>query len=423
MSPLAGVKPRLAGFRATSRQLKDAGHFVDVGGVSSWRARVLGPRTGFDWLVVGAGLTGATLAERIASQLDQTVLVVDRRPHIAGNTHDPVDEHGIRVHRYGAHIFHTSSEGVWRYLSAFTDWRPYEHRVLASVAGQLVPLPCNLNTLDALLGEKAAAALGRTLSDVFGPGTRVPILRLIEHPDRALAELGSFLYDSLFVNYTLKQWGRRPEDLDPAVTGRVPVVIARDDRYFRDPHQALPADGYTTMVSRMLDHDRITVALSTDYESIRASIRCKRLVFTGPIDEFFECVYGPLPYRSLRFEDTELPIGPYQPTAVVNYPNEYAYTRIIEHAHFAGPVTGSTRITREYPEEYLPRYNEPYYPVPTESSRTLYKRYAALRAEVAPTVIFAGRLAKYRYFDMDQAVNHALQLFRREICADDLVGV
>jgi len=391
--------------------------------VSSLRARSFVPRRSFDWLVVGAGLTGATLAERIASQLGQTVLVIDRRSHIAGNIYDIVDENGIRVHRYGAHIFHTSSETVWRYLSEFTDWRAYEHKVVASVSGRLVPLPCNLNTLDALLGEKDAAPLARALIEEFSFGARIPILRLIEHEDRRLAELGSFLYDSVFVNYTIKQWGRRPEDLDPAVTARVPVVISRDNRYFRDPHQALPADGYTAMVSRMLDHDRITVALSSDFDAIGASLRYKRLVFTGPIDDYFKAVYGPLPYRSLRFEDTELPLGPYQPMAVVNYPNEHAFTRIIEHAHFGGPVTGSTLITREYPEEYRPSRNEPYYPVPMEDSRLLYRRYAALLAEVAPATVFAGRLARYRYLDMDQAVNHALQIFKRTVCAGDLAGV
>jgi UDP-galactopyranose mutase len=394
-----------------------------IGTVSASRARFLGPQRNFDWLVVGAGLTGATLAERIATQLGQTVLVIDRRSHVAGNTYDYVDEQGIRVHRYGAHIFHTSSEIVWRYLSAFTDWRPYEHKVLASVAGRLVPLPCNLNTLDALLGEREAATLGRALINAFGFGTRVPILRLIQNPDRTLAELGSFLYDSVFVNYTLKQWGRRPEDLDPAVTGRVPVVISRDDRYFRDPHQALPTDGYTAMVSRMLDHERITVATSTDHDAVGSSIHCKRVVFTGPIDEYFKGVYGPLPYRSLRFEDTQVAAGPYQPVAVVNYPNEHEFTRIIEHAHFAGPVTGPTLITREYPEEYRPGRNEPYYPLPTLDSRLLYDRYAALLPGVAPTTVFAGRLAKYRYFDMDQAVSHALQLFKRHLCAADLAGV
>lgn len=391
--------------------------------MSSLRARSFVPRRSFDWLVVGAGLTGATLAERIASQLGQTVLVIDRRSHIAGNIYDIVDENGIRVHRYGAHIFHTSSETVWRYLSEFTDWRAYEHKVVASVSGRLVPLPCNLNTLDALLGEKDAAPLARALIEEFSFGARIPILRLIEHEDRRLAELGSFLYDSVFVNYTIKQWGRRPEDLDPAVTARVPVVISRDDRYFRDPYQALPADGYTTMVSRMLDHDRITVALSTDHDEIGDSLRCKRVVFTGPIDEHFKGIYGPLRYRSLRFEDAQLPVGPYQPTAVVNYPNEHDFTRIIEHAHFGRATTGSTRITREYPEEYRPRHNEPYYPVPVESSRLLYKRYAALLPEEAVTTIFAGRLARYRYLDMDQAVNHALQIFKRSICHGDLAGV
>jgi len=272
-------------------------------------ATSLGPRRDYDWLVVGAGLTGATLAERIASQRGQSVLVIDRRPHVAGNTFD-YDDQGILVHQYGAHIFHTSSDSVWQYLSAFTKWRPYVHKVLASVGDQLVPLPCNLNTLDALLGVTTAAPLGQALIDTFGSGTRVPILRLVQHPSAALAELGAILYESVFVNYTLKQWGRRPEDLDPAVTGRVPIIVSRDDRYFRDPYQALPSEGYTTMVNRMLHHHLITVATSTDYDAIGSSVRYKRMVFTGPLDEHFGGVYGPLPYRSLRFENSRLQDGP-----------------------------------------------------------------------------------------------------------------
>ena len=376
----------------------------------------------YDWLVVGAGLSGATLAERIASQLGQTVLVVDRREHVAGNAYDCVED-GIRVHRYGAHIFHTASDSVWAYLSEFTRWQPYEHRVLARVADRLIPLPCNLNTIDALLPGGEGRQRGRELVDAFGLDTRVPILKLIDHHDRRLAELGDLLYRSVFLPYTVKQWGRRPEELDPAVTGRVPVVVSRDDRYFRDRHQALPADGYTAMVTRMLDHPLIAVATSTDHTSLGDTFRCRRKVFTGPIDEFFGTVHGPLPYRSLRFVDSVVDDGPFQPVSVVNHPDAPGYTRIIEHAHFAGPVSGSTLVTHEYPEDYRPGVNEPYYPLPTLASRQLYQRYEALLAEVDPTTVFAGRLARYRYLDMDQAVGQALQIFKRRIAVTDPVAV
>lgn len=372
----------------------------------------------FDWLVVGAGLTGATLAERIASQLGQSVLVVDRRPHIAGNVYDELDGDGIRVHRYGAHIFHTSSERVWSYLSRFTTWVGYEHRVLASVGGRLVPLPFNLNTLDMLFPAPDAAHLTGLLVNTFGESSRVPVLKLIDHPTPELSELGRFVYDQVFLNYTAKQWGRRPEELDPSVTGRVPVLVSRDDRYFRDKHQALPAEGYTTMVARMLDHPLITVATSTDYAAAASSVKHRRVVYTGPIDEYFFGVYGPLPYRSLRFEHERLPTGPHQPVSVVNYPNEHDYTRILEHRHFAGGSSwaGASTITREYPDEYRPGDNEPFYPLPAEASHQAYRRYADLRDETEPDTVFAGRLAKYRYLDMDQAVNLALQAFDRRIC-------
>lgn len=381
------------------------------------RRSFAGPPRNFDWLVVGAGLTGATLAERIASQLGQRVLVVDRRPHIAGNAFDEVDDDGIRVHRHGAHVFHTGSEAVWRYLSQFTEWRPYEHRVLAEVAGRLVPIPCNLSTLDALLGPSGATTYGRALVDAFGLGARVPVLRLMEHPDRLLADLGRFVHDTLFVNYTAKQWGRRPDQLDPAVTGRVPVVVSREDRYFHDPHQALPAGGYTQMVARMLDHQLITVATATEHRSLGAHTRFDRTVYTGPVDEHFGHELGHLPYRSLRFDDERLDRGPHQPVSVVNHPNQHTFTRVIEHAHFdGGPGVGPTVITREYPEDHRPGVNEPYYPLPTREARALYERYADLARELAPTTIFAGRLARYRYLDMDQAVGQALQVFKRRIC-------
>ena len=381
------------------------------------RRSFAGPARNFDWLVVGAGLTGATLAERIASQLGQRVLVVDRRPHLAGNAHDEVDEDGIRVQRYGPHVFHTGSETVWRYLSQFTDWRPYEHRVLAEVDGRLVPLPCNLHAVAALVGREEGAACTRALVDAFGLGARVPVLCLMEHHDPRLAELGRVVHDALFANDAAKQWGRRPEELDPAITDRMMVKVSRDDRFFRDPYQALPADGYTTMVTRMLDHQLITVATATDHRSLGAHVRFHRTVFTGPIDEYFGEHLGPLPYRSVRFEDEWLARGPYQPVSVVEHPDRHDVTRIVEHAHFeGGPGAGPTLVTREHPEEHRPGQTEPLYPLAAPWARWHHERYVQLAAEEAPATVFAGRLATYRNLDMDQAVGHALQVFTRRIC-------
>jgi UDP-galactopyranose mutase len=376
-------------------------------------------RRDFDWVVVGAGLTGSTLAERMASQLGQRVLVIDRRSHVAGNAYDSPDEAGTLVHRYGAHIFHTKSQTVWRYLSNFTSWYPYEHRVLADIEGKLVPLPFNLNTLGALFSRPRARAWETALLKEFGEGSRVPVLKLLEHPRNDLATLGRYVYENVFLHYTEKQWGVRPEALDPAVTSRVPVIVGTDNRYFRDPYQGIPAQGYTAMVTNMLSHPLITVALSTPYEEIKHSYPCARTIYTGAIDEFFAGGHGPLPYRSLRFEHRVLGPGRSQPVAVVNYPNDFQYTRVIEHCHFYGATPDLSTVTYEYPEPYLPGENEPYYPLPTPASHQLYNKYKAETARYLGKVFFVGRLANYKYYDMDQAVNQALQLFKRHLVWKD----
>ncbi|HTZ09373.1 MAG TPA: UDP-galactopyranose mutase [Acidimicrobiales bacterium] len=373
----------------------------------------------YDWVVVGAGLSGATLAERIATQLGQTVLVVERRPHVAGNAYDEIDQTGIRVHRYGAHIFHTVSHRVWSYLSRFTEWLPYTHRVLAQVEGTQVPLPFNLTTLHALAPPGEAAGLEARLVEEVGGGGRIPVLGLLDHEDPALRRLGQLVYDSVFLRYTTKQWGLRPEEIDRAVTGRVPVVVGRDDRYFRDRYQGIPAEGYTALVGRMLDQPGIVVETGVDFADIAGAVRYDRLVYTGPIDEFFGHAHGALPYRSLRFEHRTLPVDRHQAVAVVNYPDDRPYTRVIEHAHFADQHVGATTITHEYPEAHLAGYNEPYYPMPTLDGRRRYARYAREAAGLAGRVVFSGRLADYRYYDMDQAVAHALTVFRNQIAGHD----
>jgi UDP-galactopyranose mutase len=368
-----------------------------------------------DWLVVGAGFTGATLAERLASQLDQRVLVIDRRGHVAGNAFDGPGPDGQPIHHYGAHIFHTVSDRVWDYLSQFTRWRPYEHRVLGSIDGKLIPIPFNLTSLHALIaGPRADAVEDRLLTEI-GHGGTIPVLKLLDHADPLLRDLGELVYEKVFANYSAKQWGLRPDQLDRSVTGRVPVVASHDDRYFHDRHQAMPVDGYAAMFNRMLDHPNIDVLLNTDHRDVVDQIGSVRTVFTGPIDEYFDQSYGALPYRSLEFRHQEMPIEYVQPVAVVNYPNEDGFTRILEHKHLTGAVSASTVLTTEWPMDHVPGRNDPYYPVPREENRALHARYLERAADTDPEVVFAGRLADYKYYNMDQAVSRALLVFRELI--------
>jgi UDP-galactopyranose mutase len=364
----------------------------------------------FDWLIVGAGFTGAVLAERIASQLDQKVLVVDRRDHIGGNAYDYYDEHGILVHKYGAHIFHTNSESIWNYLSEFTSWRPYYHQVRAAIDGKLVPVPFNLNTLEALFPRIMAERLERGLVERYGFGTKVPILKMLEEQDCGLKELGQYIYRNVFHNYTVKQWGLKPEELDPSVTSRVPVFVSRDDRYFQDTYQGIPRQGYTELFRRLLAHPNIHVLLKTDYCEAIEGERFERVIFTGPIDEYFHYRHGALPYRSLRFEMRHESGASFQEVAVVNYPNEHPFTRVIEFKHFSGQQSPGTTIAYEHPEAYEAGLNTPYYPVPKAEHREQHAKYLR-EAEQSPNVIFAGRLADYKYYNMDQAVGRALKVF------------
>jgi len=366
----------------------------------------------YDWIIVGAGYTGAVLAERIASQLDRKVLIVDRRDHIAGNAHDRPGAHGILVHKYGPHIFHTNSDKVWTYLSQFTGWRPYEHRVLGSIDGRLVPIPFNLDSLEALFAPAEAASLAGLLVDTYGLEKNVPILKMRESGGR-LKDLADFIYAKVFENYTLKQWSLRPEELDASVSARVPVRISRDGRYFQDVHQAMPDAGYTKMFERILDHPNIAIATGTDYKSVAG--QADRIVFTGPIDEFFDYQFGPLPYRSLRFEVFEKDVAEAQPVGTVNYPNDHAYTRITEFKHLTGQQAPGTVLVEEYPQAHAPGANEPYYPIPTPGTAELLKPYQAAARSLEGKVWFAGRLGDYAYYNMDQACARALALFEKQI--------
>ena len=357
----------------------------------------------FDYLVVGAGFAGAVLAERLANSLGKRVLVVDKRTHIGGNAYDEFNADGILVHPYGPHIFHTASEKVFDYLSRFTEWRPYEHRVLASVDEKLLPIPINLDTINTLYGlDLDAEGMERFLAE---RAEKREDIRTSE--DIVVSKVGRELYEKFFRNYTRKQWGMDPSELDSSVAGRIPVRLNRDDRYFSDAFQAMPLEGYTRMFERMLANPKIEVMTGTDYREIVGEYGYRKMIYTGPIDEFFDFRFGRLPYRSLRFHHETHDQEQLQPVGVLNYPNDHAYTRVTEFKHLTGQEHSKTSIVYEYPMAE----GDPYYPVPRPENARLYDRYREL-AESTPDVYFCGRLANYRYFNMDQVVAQALHLFR-----------
>lgn len=368
-----------------------------------------------DWLIVGAGFTGCVLAERIASQLDQKVLIVECRDHIGGNAYDCYNQYGVMVHKYGPHIFHTNSHRVWEYLSQFTAWRPYEHRVMGVIQGKKVPIPFNFNSLYALFSFRQADRLKEKLISQYGLNVKIPILRLREATDPEIRFLAEYIYDNVFYGYTLKQWDLKPEELDPSVTGRVPVHISWDDRYFQDLYQAIPLKGYTRMFERMIDHPNIDIRLMTDYRAILDEVHFNRMIYSGPIDLFFDNLYGPLPYRSLRFQHVNLDREWYQEVGTVNYPNDYAFTRITEQKHLTGQHHPNTTLVYEYPQAHQIGKNEPYYPIPREENRERYKRYVKEAEKLKGTVLFVGRLGEYRYYNMDQVVARALKVFEEEV--------
>jgi UDP-galactopyranose mutase len=369
----------------------------------------------FDWLIVGAGFTGATLAERLASQLNQTVLIIDQRNHIGGNAYDYVNQHGILVHKYGPHVFRTNSEKIWRYLSRFTTWRPYEHRVLAVLDEKEIPVPFNLNSLHALFLGNEAKRLENLLLNRYGKGTKVPVLKLVEDADPKLKKLGKFIYDKIYYGYTVKQWDLRPEDLDASVTGRVPVSISWDDRYFQDKYQAMPKFGYTHLFQEMLSHPNITVLTNTSYRSISETAKFNRIIYTGAVDVFMDFVHGELPYRSLHFREVTLEQDWWQRVGTVNYPNDHRFTRITELKHLTGQSSSKTTLMFEFPQPHIREKNEPYYPIPRPDNRDRYNRYLRDVNRLNGTVFFAGRLGDYRCYSMDQAVGRALTMFESEI--------
>ena len=360
-----------------------------------------------DYLIVGAGFAGAVLAERLASQLDRRCLVIDRRDHIAGNAYDFHDRAGVLLHQYGPHYFRTNSPRIRDYLGQFTVWQPANYRVLSWTHGRYWPFPINLNTFEQFVGhpatsEEMAAALARW---------RVPIETPRNSEEVIVSQVGRELYEMFFRNYTRKQWRRDPRDLDPGVCGRVPIRTNRDDRYVSDQFQAMPRDGYTALFRRLLDHPNIEVRLGVDFRDVRARVPCRHLIYTGPLDEYFGHCFGPLPYRSLRFEPETIETEFYQPAVQVNYPNDHEFTRCVEIKHVTGQTLPVTTVVREYPQDYAPG-REAYYPLPAPDARALYKRYEALAAR-EENVSFVGRMATYRYYNMDQVVGMALAEFER----------
>jgi UDP-galactopyranose mutase len=360
----------------------------------------------FDYVIVGAGFAGSVIAERLASQLQRKVLVVDKRKHIGGNTYDFYNDDGILVHLYGPHIFHTNSRDVFEYLSQFTSWRPYEHRVLASVDGMLVPIPINLNTINALYGLNLCSEE----VDSFLRDRAIVKSPVVTSEDAVVSKIGKELYEKFFKNYTKKQWGLDPSELDASVAARIPTRNNRDNRYFSDTYQAMPLHGYTKMFENMLDHPNIKVLLNTDYKEIQKFIPFENMIYTGPIDYYFDYRFGKLPYRSIEFKFETLEMEKFQPTGTVNYPNEHLYTRVTEFKYLTGQKHPKTSVVYEFPKGQ----GDPYYPVPRPENAELYRKYQLLASQI-PNTFFTGRLATYKYYNMDQVVAQSLALFKKII--------
>ncbi len=358
----------------------------------------------FDYLIVGAGFSGSVLAERLANVSEKKVLIVDQRDHIGGNAYDYYNKDGILIHKYGPHIFHTNAKKVFDYLGHFTGWRPYEHRVLASVDGQLVPIPINLNTINKLYGLQ----LNCNQLEAFFDSKAEKLSKISTSEDVVVSKVGRELYEKFFRNYTRKQWDLDPSELDASVTARVPTRTNRDDRYFTDTFQAMPSNGYTKMFQKMLSHPNIKIMLNTDYKEIVDVIPYKTMIYTGPIDSYFNYCYGRLPYRSIEFKFETIEADVFQPTGTINFPNEHPYTRITEFKYLTGQKHHKTSIVYEYPQAE----GDPYYPIPRPENAEIYKKYQGLANGMTNTY-FTGRLATYRYYNMDQVVAQSLALFEK----------
>jgi UDP-galactopyranose mutase len=358
----------------------------------------------FDYLIVGAGFAGSVLAERLARGSNKKVILCDRRPHIGGNAYDHYNEAGILVHKYGPHIFHTNSREVFEYLSRFTEWRSYQHRVRACVDGQIVPIPINLDTINSLYGLSLTSF---EVADFFKKVAE-PIEHIKTSEDVVVSQVGRELYEKFFRNYTRKQWGLDPSELDSSVTSRIPTRTNRDDRYFTDTYQAMPLYGFTRMFENMLDHPNIKILLNCDYREIEKDIPFREMIYTGPVDAFFGYCYGKLPYRSLEFKHETHNVATFQPAPVINYPNEHLYTRVTEFKYLTGQEHAKTSIVYEFPRSE----GDAYYPIPRRENAALYAKYKAL-ADRTPGIHFVGRLATYKYYNMDQIVGQALTTYAK----------
>lgn len=378
----------------------------------------------YDVIVIGSGIAGATAARVLAEEQGKQVLVLERRPHVGGNCYDEKDAYGILVHRYGPHIFHTSDEEVYAWLSRFTDWYAFGHEVVARVGEKLIPVPFNLNTLNQVYGKEKGEALAEKLKSVFGEGARVPILKLREQQDPEIQAIADFVYENIFLRYTMKQWGQKPEEIDPAVTGRVPVVISHDNRYFGDKYQGMPKEGYTPLFERILKHPQIEVRTGVDAGDVleldedagivrfEGKVFSGTVIYTGAVDELFDCRFGRLPYRSLRFDFEHLEIPDYQGHSVVNYTVSEDFTRITEFKHLTGQKANGTTIVREYPFAYTGAPGEiPYYAIMNDENHALYQKYARLAGKL-PDFYLLGRLAEYKYYNIDAMAARAIGLAR-----------
>lgn len=378
----------------------------------------------YDCIIIGSGIAGAAAARILAEEQGKKVLVLEKKHHIGGNCYDGKDEYGILVHWYGPHIFHTGNEEVYEWLSRFTDWYAFGHEVVARVGDKLLPVPFNLNTLKMVYGEEKAAVLEKKLVDTFGFGARVPILKLREQQDEDLRAIADYVYENVFLRYTMKQWGQTPEEIDPAVTGRVPVVISYDNRYFGDKYQGMPLDGFTPMFEKMLAHPNIEIRTNTNAKDVLAISEKEgkvllegqefhgTVIYTGPVDELFDCRFGRLPYRTLRFDFEHYDRPDYQGHSVVNYTVSEDYTRITEFKYLTGQKADSTTIVKEYPFAYTGAEGEiPYYAIMNEENNALYQKYAELAAKL-PDFHLLGRLAEYKYYNIDAMAARAIALAR-----------
>ena len=378
----------------------------------------------YDCIIIGSGIAGAAAARILAEEQGRKVLVLEKKHHIGGNCYDGKDEYGILVHWYGPHIFHTGNEEVYEWLSRFTDWYAFGHEVVARVGDKLLPVPFNLNTLKMVYGEEKAAVLEKKLVDTFGFGARVPILKLREQQDEDLRAIADYVYENVFLRYTMKQWGQTPEEIDPAVTGRVPVVISYDNRYFGDKYQGMPRDGFTPMFEKMLAHPNIEIRTNTNAKDALVISEKEgkvllegqefhgTVIYTGPVDELFDCRFGRLPYRTLRFDFEHYDKPDYQGHSVVNYTVSEDYTRITEFKYLTGQKADSTTIVKEYPFAYTGAEGEiPYYAIMNEENNALYRKYADLAAQI-PDFHLLGRLAEYKYYNIDAMAAKAIALAR-----------